>query len=122
MSTQNKSKVSSHKLSSDILFVSSVTILICMLRELPAIALHTVKFLNIGTPEIFAVIYLKLKQRGQTVRVFCQNGANGIANSEDTDQTAPRSSLIWVCTICPDLSVRKLKVITVFRIYTVYSN
>ena len=51
--------------------------------------LATVKFLNFGTPEIFAVIYLKFKQRGQTLRVFCQNGANGIANSEDLDQTAP---------------------------------
>ena len=30
----------------------------------------TVKFLNFGTPEIFAVIYLKFKQRGQTLRVF----------------------------------------------------
>ena len=34
----------------------------------------TVKFLNFGMPEIFAVIYLKYKQRGQTSRVFCQNG------------------------------------------------
>ena len=25
-----------------------------------------------------------------------------------------RSSLIWVCTVCPDLSIRKLRVITVF--------
>ena len=49
----------------------------------------TVKFLNFGTPEICAVIYLKFNQRGQTLREFCQNGANGIANSEDPDQTAP---------------------------------
>ena len=49
----------------------------------------TIKFLNFGTPEIFAVIYLNYKQRGQTLRVFCKNGANGIANSEDPDQTAP---------------------------------
>ena len=69
----------------------------------------TVKFLNFGMPEILAVIYLKFKQRGQTLRVFCQNGANGIANSEDPDQTAP----IWVCTVCPDVSVRKLRVIKV---------
>ena len=67
---------------------------------------NTVKFLNFGMPEIFAVIYLKVKQRGQTLRAFCQNGENGIANSEDPDQTAPRgSSLIWVCTLprstCP---------------------
>ena len=52
--------------------------------------------------------------------VFCQNDANGIANSEDPDQTAPIGSLtaligslIWVCTVCSDLSVRKLRVITV---------
>ena len=38
--------------------------------------------------------------------------AEGIANSVDPDQT--RSSLIWVCTVCPDLSVRKLRKITVF--------
>ena len=50
---------------------------------------NTVKFLNFGTPENFAKIYLKFKQRGQTLRVFYQNGANGIANSEDPDQTAP---------------------------------
>ena len=36
--------------------------------------------------------------------------AEGIANSVDPDQTAP---LIWVCTVCPDLSVRKLRIITV---------
>ena len=49
----------------------------------------TVQFLNFGTPEIFAVIYLKFKQRGQTLRVFCQKDANGPANREDPDQTAP---------------------------------
>ena len=37
----------------------------------------------------FAVIYLKFKQRGQNLREFRQKGANGIANSEDPDQTAP---------------------------------
>ena len=25
---------------------------------------------------------------------------SGMANSVDPDQTAPRSSLIWVCTVC----------------------
>ena len=33
----------------------------------------TVKFLNFGTPEIFAVMYLKFKQRGQTLRYFVKN-------------------------------------------------
>ena len=72
-----------------------------------------VKFLNFGTPEIFAVIYLNSKR--PNLRVFHQKDVNGIANSEDPDQTAPRSSLIWVCTtcICPDQSVRKLRIITV---------
>ena len=48
----------------------------------------TVKFLNFGMPEIFAVIYPKFKQR-PNLRVFCQKHANGTANSEDPDQTAP---------------------------------
>ena len=32
------------------------------------IVLSTLKFLNFGTTKIFAVIYLKFKQRGQTLR------------------------------------------------------
>ena len=28
---------------------------------------------------------------------------NEMANSADPDQTAPRSSLIWVCTVCSDI-------------------
>ena len=37
--------------------------------------------------------------------------ADGMANSVDHDQIAAssRSSLIWVCTICPDLSFLKLR-------------
>ena len=45
-------------------------------------SLITVKFLNFRTPENFAVINLSFKQRGQ-------KDSNGIANSEDPDQTAP---------------------------------
>ena len=44
----------------------------------------TVKFLNFRAPENFAVIYLKFKLRV----FFFQKDANGIANSEDPDQTA----------------------------------
>ena len=44
-------------------------------------------FLNFRTPENFAVIYLKFKQSGQSLKY--QNDTNGIANSEDPDQTAP---------------------------------
>ena len=46
-------------------------------------------------------------------RVMSPNDADGMANSVDLDQTAPRSSLIWVCTVCPSISVRKLRIITV---------
>ena len=35
---------------------------------------------------------------------------NGKANSEDPDQTAP---LTWGCIVCPDISVQKLRAITI---------
>ena len=37
-------------------------------------------------------------------RVLSPNNADGMANSVDLDQTAP-SNLIWVYTVCTDLSV-----------------
>ena len=50
---------------------------------------NTVKFLNFRTPEIFAENYLKFKQRERPNHtIFCPKDANGIANSEDPDQTA----------------------------------
>ena len=49
----------------------------------------TIKFLNFGTPEIFAVIYLKFKQGGKILGYFVKKMQNGKANSEDPDQTAP---------------------------------
>ena len=45
---------------------------------------NTVKFLNFQAPENFAVIYLKFKQRGQTLGHFLKK-MQGIANSEDPD-------------------------------------
>ena len=44
-------------------------------------------------------------------RVTHPKDADRIANSEDPDQT--KSSLIWVYTVCPDLSVRKLRIVMV---------
>ena len=55
----------------------------------------------------------KFQTKRPDLRVFSQKDANGIANSENPDQTAPRSSQIWVCTVCQDESVRKLRIITV---------
>ena len=52
--------------------------------------IFTVKFINFRTPENFAVIYLKFNQEKRpNLREFRQKDANGIANSEDPDQTAP---------------------------------
>ena len=45
------------------------------------------------------------------------NDVDEMANSTDPDQTA---ILIWVCTVCPGLSVRKLRKITVSTIQTEY--
>ena len=50
---------------------------------------NTVQFLNLRTPENFAVMYLKFKQRGQTFGYFVQKCMWNIANNEDPDQTAP---------------------------------
>ena len=46
-------------------------------------------------------------------RVMSLNNADRMANNADPDQTAPRSSLIRVYTVCPGISVRKLRIITV---------
>ena len=51
---------------------------------------NTVKFLKIWTPEKFAVITLKFEQ-WLYHRVMSPKGAEGMANSVDPDQTAPRS-------------------------------
>ena len=52
----------------------------------------------------------KIQTKSPNLRLFSQEDANGIANSEDPDS---RSSLNWVCTVCPDLTVQKLMTITV---------
>ena len=50
----------------------------------------TVKLQNFRTPENSAVIYVKFKQRGQfKPQGTLSKDANGIANGEDPDQTAP---------------------------------
>ena len=57
---------------------------------------NTVKFLNFQTTENFAVIYLnfKIQTKRPNLRVFHQEDANGIANIEDPDQTAPLGA-VW---------------------------
>ena len=61
--------------------------------------IHTVKFLNFPKPGNFAMIYLKLKQRGQTCKW-------------NSKHRRPR-----VCTVCKDQSVQKLRIITVRHLF-----
>ena len=49
--------------------------------------LSTVKFLNFRTPLCCNLPLIQTKSLN--LLVFCQNDANGIANSGDPDQTAP---------------------------------
>ena len=49
----------------------------------------TIKFLNFRTPEKLAENLPKIQTNRPNLKVFCQNGVIGIANSEDPDQTAP---------------------------------
>ena len=75
----------------------------------------TVKFLNFWTPENFAVIYLKFKQRGQTLGYFVKMMQWNSKQWRPWSDCSSRSSLIWVCTVCPDLSVQKLRIITAIQ-------
>ena len=60
----------------------------------------------------------KILTKKPNLKVFCLKHANGIANNENADQSAllVLSSLIWACTVRPDLSVRKFWIITVVPI------
>ena len=46
----------------------------------------------------------KIQTKRPNIKSILSKHANGIGNSEDLDWTA-RSGLIWVCTVCTDLSV-----------------
>ena len=45
---------------------------------------------------------------------MCPNDTDGMTNSVHPDKNVPfRSSLIWTCTVCSDLSVH------IYRIFTI---
>ena len=74
----------------------------------------TIEFLNFRMPENFAVIYLKFKQRGQTLGYFVKKMQMDL----QTVKTLIRllQNPIWVYTVCPNLFVRILRIITVFNL------
>ena len=67
---------------------------------------------NLDTRKLYGN-HSKIGTKWRYHRIMHRKDAGGIENSVDPDQTAPRSSLIWVCTFCPSLSVWKLRIITV---------
>ena len=89
----------------------------CLKSELSTI--HTIKLLKIWTPEKIAVITLKFEQSIFTVEKYIKS-ADRMANSVDSEQT--RSSLIWVYTICSDLSVQKFRTLRYATLQKLASN
>ena len=85
----------------------------------------TVKVKEFGRPKIIAVNILKFKQCGFTIdysNVSKRCRGNG---SLGPDQTAPRSDrsrLIWVNTVCLELSVQTLKIIITLNIFRGHIN
>ena len=70
---------------------------------------------------MITVIVVKVEQYGFTLQECIQKGRDGIANSVDPDQTAQRSSLFWVCTVCSDLSVPILRTFMVAFFFTLWN-
>ena len=62
------------------------------MHKLPDDAI-TVKFLNFSDARNLCSYLPKIQEKRPNFRVFCQKDANGIANSEDPDQTAPKGAV-----------------------------
>ena len=68
----------------------------------------TIKFFNIFRHKNVCINQLNLQIKRLYCSIICPKDAYGMTTNEDPDQTAP---LIWACTVCLDLSVRKLRII-----------
>ena len=66
----------------------------------------SVNFLNIRIPQKNCFNHSKIWTMWLYHRVMSPNDADGMANCRSWSNC----SLIWVCTVCPDLSVRKITV------------
>ena len=75
--------------------------------------MHTVKILKFRTPKKFAVITLKVEQDDFSLEKCIKRCSQNCKQCRPWSDCSSRSCLIWVCTVCPDLSVRKLRNITV---------
>ena len=61
----------------------------------------TVFILNIQTPKLFTILYLKFQRVQFTYPMLCLKIAGWVANSVDPDETL--HLLIWVYTVCSRL-------------------
>ena len=66
-------------------------------------------------PEKFAVVTLKLNKEALPWSNVSKRCRGNCKQCRPWSHCSSRSSLIWVCTVCPDLSVRKLRIILVKR-------
>ena len=73
-------------------------------------------------PENFTVLYLKFKQETQTLVYIVKKMQMEQQRVKTLIRLSPRNSLIWVCTICPDQSVLKLRIITEEEIRSVFDD
>ena len=71
----------------------------------------TIYFWGLDTQKI-AEIILKFELCGFTIEK-CVQTLQTAWQTADQDQIAPKRSLSWVYTVCPDLSIQKYKIITV---------
>ena len=106
-----QSKILAKNSLSEVSFYTLVSLSSVFHENWPWLGLTTVKFLNFWMPENCSYLP-KIQTKRPNLRIFRHKDANRMTNSKDPDQTA---TLIWVCTFCPDLSVRILRVITVFN-------
>ena len=80
----------------------------------------TVKILTIRTPKKFAVITLKFEQDALPKSKAPKRWSRNCKQCRPWSDCSSRSSLTWVCTVFPGLSVQKLRIITVSLIPTQY--
>ena len=74
--------------------------------------MNTIDILKIRTTEINTVLKIEVLF---FIAAMYLNAADDIAKSVDPNQTAPRSSLTWDCTVCPDISI------LLFRIFMIHT-
>ena len=80
------------------------------MRRLVTVTQHIRKFPKYTDNQTLCCNHSRIWTMWLYHRVMSPNDADWMANSVDPDQTAP---LIWFCTVCPGISVRKLRIVMI---------